>query len=538
MQCRTCRKPVSVHHVPMDQGEVSFNLCEDCRQFGVSGAVLGQLGVQVMLGAPSNRHCPHCDGVLLDFAKDLPGSAASCRRCGHLELILDPKRQPDEQRDPLGELLDAAAMLLRHQQQQRRSTQLPAAFHVENAQETDLKCPACDHALTRYRVHDKNKDAPGDFEICDGCFGIWLDREDFLHRPDHSDALRLEVDHHSIQPSSRICPKCRDTKLFLMKFSGSSVEIDCCADCYGTWLDGGELQAFCDYLGGSDHDVIDALVDNAVFRDPALCKTLRHFSRTLHDLDAQVREQTRNLDQARLIQTRLLFAGGEIGGDAPIPFGDYQVSRFWQPARVVGGDYFDLISLDLDGDPGLGICIADVSGKGLPASLLMANFQALLRAFAPGAESPSELCNHLSGVLYHNTTPGKYITAFYAVLDLKRHRLTYTNAGHNPPAYFGKEGGAFLKTKGTVLGLFPKWNFGQETIDLNPGDRILFYTDGVSEVVNEEEEDFGEERLLELLGQSRKTPVQKAHQHITRAVKEYCNNSFQDDATTLLLHRR
>ncbi|MDJ0839720.1 MAG: SpoIIE family protein phosphatase [Acidobacteriota bacterium] len=525
--------------VQLDDRAVPYFVCDDCRILLVEGEVTTNLSQDhpIQRGDASDRPCPDCDDVVLEATKGLPGEALSCRRCGLLEVTLGENWPCDEANGPLAELLNAAALVMQTERNRKQKVQLPGAFHVEASGATDFKCPCCEKALTRYKVFDKNKSAPADFEICDRCFGIWLDREDHLARSQDKQTVQLTVDFESIQPAARACPKCRDINLVAMRFRQPDTEIDCCPDCNGTWLDGGELQEFCDHLGGEDHDVIDALVDNAVFQDPALCKTLRHFSRTLHQLDSRVQEQERHLEQARDIQAQLLFAGKEPETMAPTNYGDYQVVRFWQPARTVGGDYFDLIELTIEGRPCLGICIADVSGKGLPASLLMANFQALLRAFAPNMHSPAALCAKLGSVLYHNTTSNKYITAVYGILDLEQHRFTFTNAGHNQPVYSTAQGGSLLATSGTVLGLFPEWQYTEQVIDLAPSDRIFFYTDGVSEVENPEEEDFGEERLLNLVQEYRKHDLLKAQQLLVREVKEFCRGNFLDDATALFLAR-
>jgi len=542
MQCRTCQGVFLEKSLQLDADAIQYWVCDGCSLFLVPGLSLHVLLPDTLLERiqASNKSCPVCTGIFLETTdRALAGKALlHCRKCRLLEIDREPGWSPSNEtteKDRLEEFLDAAVLLLQHEQQQHKTHQLPAAFQVEDAQNTDLKCPCCVTALTRYRVFDARKEAAADFEICDTCFGIWLDRDDLLgcHVPRQEE--RLEVDFTTIQPSSRTCPKCRDINLVALRFRSPDTEIDCCPSCFGTWLDGGELQEFCDFLGKQDHDVIDALIDNAVFQNPALCNTLKHFSRTLHQLDGQVQEQHKNLQQAREIQSRLVFGGGD--GMGPTTVGSYQVLKFWQPARAVGGDYFDLIQFQSGGAPCLGICIADVSGKGLPASLLMANFQALLRAFAPSTPSPAELCARLNSVLYHNTTPNKYITAVYGVLNLETHRFTFTNAGHNPPIYAQGQACSFMKTGGTVLGLFPSWSFTEKIVDLKEGDRILFYTDGVSEAANQLEEDFGEERLMRLLGDLRGESLAKAHQLLVLALKEFCLGKFHDDATTLLLER-
>jgi len=368
------------------------------------------------------------------------------------------------------------ALIQKHQRQKLKKNKLPASFSVENARETDFKCPSCEAALTLYRVFDRDKQVGADFEICDICYGIWLDKEDFQSKESRTDGTALEVDFESIAPGQKACPKCRDISLISMKFKSLDTVIDCCPSCFGTWLDGGELRQFCDHLGRHDYDVINTLIDNAVFRNPSLCKVLKQFSRALHDLDTQVQNQALNLVHAREIQEKLLLGQDVTDAIRNHRHGNYEIAQHWQPAKEVGGDYFDLIPFQREETPYLGVCIADVSGKGLPASLLMANFQALLRSFATRNTSPCDLCAQLNRVLYQNTTPNKYITAVYGVLNLATNEFTYTNAGHEQPIHLGCRGAEFLKTGGTVLGLFPEWDFQEETIVLEAGDRLVLYT--------------------------------------------------------------
>jgi len=545
MLCQSCNASLAPKSVAMDTGDLPFLQCGACAYLWLAGEQVGRLQPDFdgdHEKAISDFSCPDCPATFLESARvrGYELTLSCCRKCAGMRVALDSNWNEQSMAPgsgPFGDFVAATALVSRLERQARKTVQLPATFHVENAQPTDLKCPCCATPLTCYHVRDDKKAAAGIFEICDECFGIWLDKDDLLGHGGSGAAATLEVDFETIKPSSRTCPECRDISLIAMQFREIATEIDCCPSCFGTWLDGGELHEFSERLGKDDHDVIDALVDNAVFRQPALCKMLRHFSRTLHELDAQVRSQSENLDQARDIQARLLFGNEQPRTLVNARWGAYEVVTFWQPARTVGGDYFDLIHFRQGEDEFLGICIADVSGKGMPAALLMANFQALLRSFAPTTFSPGELSTQLNAILHHNTPANKYITCVYGVLDLARHRFTFTNAGHNEPILCRPDGTEMLKTGGTMLGLFPKWTFTERTIDLAPGDRILFYTDGLSEIENPEGEQFEEERLTEILASGRDQTVAVVQNRILRAAKEFGHGHFLDDATALLLGR-
>jgi sigma-B regulation protein RsbU (phosphoserine phosphatase) len=189
---------------------------------------------------------------------------------------------------------------------------------------------------------------------------------------------------------------------------------------------------------------------------------------------ARARLQEEDVQKAREIQEGLLPKQiAQIRG--------YQVSGVWQPALTVGGDYYDVLSF---GESMLGIAIADVVGKGVSAALLMANLQAAVRAFAADARHPSEVCEKINAVMCSNIAIGKFITFFYGLLDAARRKLTYCNAGHNPPILVRGEDVARLEEGGALLGIFPDWKFEQRSIELLGGDRILLFTDGITEAEN------------------------------------------------------
>jgi serine phosphatase RsbU (regulator of sigma subunit)/DNA-binding transcriptional regulator YhcF (GntR family) len=209
----------------------------------------------------------------------------------------------------------------------------------------------------------------------------------------------------------------------------------------------------------------------------------------------------------------------------------FTIAGSWQPARTVGGDYYDVFKLS---DTKIALVIADVSGKGIPAALLMASLQATVKAYATSDSSPRDVCGKVNRAISASNTLGKFITFFYAVLDSGGRRLTYSNAGHNPPL-LARQDGSFLKleTGGAVLGVFVDGAYEQASIDLLPGDRLVLFTDGITEAAGSMEEEFGEERLIAILRENPAAPAPALRDAIMQRVSQFCRENFTDDATLL-----
>ncbi len=238
-----------------------------------------------------------------------------------------------------------------------------------------------------------------------------------------------------------------------------------------------------------------------------------------------LQHQEEELKRAREIQQMLLPS------TLPQPAG-VQIAGAWQPAREVGGDYFDVIQLDKDR---VGICIGDVAGKGITAALLMANLQASFRAFATAEASPEMVCSKLNKFICANIAAGKFVTFFYAVLDANSRTLTYENAGHSPALLLRSDGTTeTLRGGGAVLGVLPDWSYQSYTAQLQSGDILLLSTDGITEAENAQLEEFGDERLLQV-ARTRNGSALEVQRAIMQQVTAFCGGNFRDDATLLVL---
>ena len=203
------------------------------------------------------------------------------------------------------------------------------------------------------------------------------------------------------------------------------------------------------------------------------------------------------------------------------------------PARTVGGDYYDFLDL---GNRRLGLVLADIAGKGIGAALLMANLQAVLRGQCATAwEQPERFLRSVNQLLYDNTAEGDYATLFFAEYDDDTRRLRYSNCGH-PPALLlrGDDSLERLGATCTVVGLFEKWECMMEERELAPGDAILLYTDGVTEALNGEGEEFGEERLLEAARQHSRLPLPELLVAVADQARGFSPHEQGDDITLIV----
>jgi len=243
---------------------------------------------------------------------------------------------------------------------------------------------------------------------------------------------------------------------------------------------------------------------------------------------AQLELQEQELKRAREIQQSLLPK------DIPQLAG-FEIAAAWNPALAVSGDYFDVFKL---GDHRLGVCIADVAGKGVAAALLMANVQAAVRAFADESERPAALCSKVNQLLCGNIAPGRFVTLIYGVLDSEEQTFEYCNAGHLCPIFVSAGKSRTLDGGGAVLGVFSSWQYEQVQVELQPGDRILLFTDGISEASDEEDVEFGESQLANVAQSNSSGNAAELNAAIMSEVDAFCGSRFHDDATLLVIAAR
>ena len=237
------------------------------------------------------------------------------------------------------------------------------------------------------------------------------------------------------------------------------------------------------------------------------------------------RMQESELQDAVAVQRRLMpthlpkVAGLDIAGQC-------------QPAGAVAGDYFDVLQLG----ERLGFCIADVIGHGLPAALMMSNLQAAVKVTAADWLQPSQLCDRVNALACRNGAVDKFISFFYALYDPRTRTLQYCNAGHNPPIVIRASGEhGVLDTPDIVLGQVSDWQYHDAEYTLQPGDRLVLYTDGITEAGEEAGDEFGQERLRNVVQSNNGKPAADLLAAVVAAVSEHCKYTFADDATCLIL---
>jgi len=235
------------------------------------------------------------------------------------------------------------------------------------------------------------------------------------------------------------------------------------------------------------------------------------------------------LNVARTIQNKLLPRSlPKIPG--------YDFYGLNHSSKQVGGDYYDFIPLR---NNRLALAIGDVSGKGVPASLLMANLQAGLRTILQEDMPLPKIVQNLNLLIYQNTDPDKYITFFIGILDTAKNTLEFVNAGHNPPYLFSPTKGiTSLRAGGIILGMLPEFTYETGLIRLEKGDVLLCYTDGVNEAINLNEEEFGEERIEALLKTEASRSCKQIAERIINAITTFSNSAEQYDDITVLLAKR
>ena len=234
------------------------------------------------------------------------------------------------------------------------------------------------------------------------------------------------------------------------------------------------------------------------------------------------------LELARNIQNNLL-------PKSPPNVPGYDMAGQSVSAENVGGDYFDFLVSE---DHRLALCLGDVSGKGMPASLLMANVQATIRSQNLAGASAAECVERSNRLLFQSTDSDKFVTLFYGVIDTATKQLCYVNAGHNPPILVSGAGEVQrLESGGPVLGILPDFPYQEASVQLNPGDVLLVFSDGFSEAMDRGQEEFGEEKLIELTTQHRDKSAVELIDRISESVQKHRGDAPQSDDMTIIALR-
>jgi serine phosphatase RsbU (regulator of sigma subunit) len=237
-------------------------------------------------------------------------------------------------------------------------------------------------------------------------------------------------------------------------------------------------------------------------------------------LSEEERQEAREIQDALLPKTLPTVPG-------------YEVAAMTQPLRYVGGDYYCILRISKRDTV---LCIADVAGKGLPAALLMSSLQAALRPLIWQKLAPRELCHRLNRILCDLTPLGKFISFFYALLNNVDNRLTYCNAGHNPPLLIRADGTSKeLSAGGAVLGRLPDWRYEQGQLQMESGDKLLLFTDGLVEACNADEVFFGEDNLIRIARENPNANAEELMDLLRRAASQHSGEHFQDDASLIVL---
>jgi sigma-B regulation protein RsbU (phosphoserine phosphatase) len=260
--------------------------------------------------------------------------------------------------------------------------------------------------------------------------------------------------------------------------------------------------------------------DELLEMDYTSCICLDHYS------PEERRQLESELELSQLVQRGLLPQSfPSIDG--------VELAAFSRPAQIVGGDYFDFLRFK---DGAHGVVMADVSGHGVSAGMLMSSLQTAFHTLVPEAIAPEEVLQRINRLYVHNVNFTTFITIFFGRLDPRTRTLTYASAGHNPPLLYRSRDGAVerLRPTGAAIGLMEGFPLRADQVKLSAGDRLLLYTDGVTEATNRRDEFFGMDRLEEVVRENHTLPAEGLVRAVRRALDEFSEGRVLDDDTTLV----
>ena len=215
---------------------------------------------------------------------------------------------------------------------------------------------------------------------------------------------------------------------------------------------------------------------------------------------------------------------------------DYEVFANMAPARNVGGDFYDLLQLN---DGRIGLAVADVSDKGVPAALFMMSTRTLLKGAAIGHEGPGDVLREVNDLLNESNESAMFVTVLYGVYDPATRDFIYANGGHNSPLVVHGDGSSteLPLTGGVALGVMPELPYEQAIVTLAPDDTVVLYTDGVTEAMNADGEEFGVDRLREVFAANPPQGSETANRTVFEAVHAFAGDTPQSDDVTCLVFR-
>ena len=268
--------------------------------------------------------------------------------------------------------------------------------------------------------------------------------------------------------------------------------------------------------------VCNGIVDESLLQmDYTASVCLDHYS-------AQERRQLEDeLELSQVIQRALLPQQvPEITG--------FDIAGYSRPAQIIGGDYFDFLRFN---DGAHGFVVADVSGKGVSAGILMTSLQTAFHTIVPETDSPLKVLEKINRLYIHNIKFTTFVTIFFAKIDPHTCTLIYANAGHNPALLYhgGTKKHEWLKRTGIAIGLLEGFDVRAQSLQLESGDTLVFYTDGVTEAMNPQREPFERDRLAEVVAQNENLPADELIQKILQSLNEFAQgNPLADDATLVV----
>jgi sigma-B regulation protein RsbU (phosphoserine phosphatase) len=251
-----------------------------------------------------------------------------------------------------------------------------------------------------------------------------------------------------------------------------------------------------------------------------------------HLSEAQARKLEAELELAQAVQRSLL--PHELP-DSP----HLQTAAFSQPAQIVGGDYFGFYHFQNDAE---GLAIADVAGHGVAASLHMASVHALLHTLVPTSDSPADVLKEVHRLFVHNVHFTTFVTAFLSAYDPKTRLLTYCNAGHNPPLLLSSRGNGesvvhWLRPTSPAIGLVEDARYAIATVNVQPGDLMVLYTDGVTETTDAADEEFGDERLASVVQHNADASAGEILYAVRRELEHHSGGQPFSDDTTIVVQK-